>query len=87
MGILNKVNNTKSSYEICINNIWIEFILLNKNDTIDGINEIPLHQEYNQLEEKIFGKYLKDKLQGYNPMGWWEYGYFDKKNIRYTSYQ
>ncbi|RZD41108.1 MAG: hypothetical protein CXT73_05615 [Methanobacteriota archaeon] len=81
------MNNTKNAYEIYINNTWIEIILLNKDDLLDGINEIPIDKKYDQLEEKVFGKYLKNKIQGYNPIGWWEYGYVDKKTIRYTSYQ
>jgi hypothetical protein len=77
----------KNKYEIFIDNTWIEFLILNENDLLDGINEIPIDKEYNQLEEKVYGKYLKNRIQGYNPTGWWDYGYFDKKNIRYKLYQ
>ena len=72
----------KFTYEIKINNVWKEFIILKKNEYIDGINDITLSRRINELDNEIYGKYFKGCI-GYHPSGWWEYITIKKSDLRY----
>ena len=69
-------------YEIHINNEWKEFFIISENVQLQGINDIILYKELNELENTVFGKYFKGCI-GYNPNGWWEYIRVDKTKLRY----
>ena len=71
------------SYEIKIDNVWKEFILL-KNKSPNGIADIRLNKRLCELNDNdLYGKYFRGCI-GYNPSGWWEYVKVQKKDIRYN---
>lgn len=76
-----EIKENTISYEIKIDNIWKEFILL-KNNSQNGIEDIRLNKRLCELDNNLYGKYFRGQI-GYNPTGWWQYVKIQKKDLRY----
>lgn len=73
-------NKTKQYFYIENNKEYLFIPIINKKNDTHLITSCDLH--YNELPEKVYGKYLHNQ-EGYNPSGWWRYTEVNKEKLYY----
>ena len=63
-------NKKKQLYYVENNKKYLFVPIINKED--DSSLTISCNFDYNELPNKVYGKYLYNQ-EGYNPSGWWKY--------------
>ena len=73
-------NKIKQFFYIENNKNYLFIPIINKKDDTHLTISSNLH--YNELPDKVYGKYLHNQ-EGYNPLGWWKYIEVNKNELIY----
>ena len=73
-------NKIKQFFYTENNKNYLFIPIINKKDDTHLTISSNLH--YNELPDKVYGKYLHNQ-EGYNPSGWWKYIEVNKNELIY----